>query len=118
MILQRNLSVFLRAIRTSRDLSVAAFARRLGVARASLQSLLQGKGNPRLDTVEYLAEQLHMRPEALVSCSMQQRSVEATLLLQRLLDMMDLLPEEKQRRFASLLSELILQMDPPAQEKK
>lgn len=116
MILQRNLSVFLRAIRASRNLSVAVFARQLGIARASLQSLLQGKGNPRLNTVEYLAEQLHIRPEALVFCTMQQQSVEATLLLRRLLDMMGLLPEEKQYRFVSLLSELILQMEPKAQE--
>lgn len=112
MILQRNLSVFLRAIRASQKLSIAAFARHLGIARASLQSLLQGRGNPRLDTVEYLAEQLHMRPEAMVSCSMEQRSVEVALLLKRLLDMMDKLPVEKQRRFAALLSELILQLGP------
>ena len=67
MTLTDNLAQQLNTIRRKRGLSVVEFAEMLGVSRSSLQSLLNGSGNPRTDTIEYIAQQLDTDPLALLS---------------------------------------------------
>lgn len=67
MALTDNLANHLNQIRRRRGLSVAEFAEELGVSRSSLQSMLNGSGNPRTDTIEYIARRLETNPLILLS---------------------------------------------------
>lgn len=65
--LQHNLAAHLLEIRTARKLSLSEFSAELGIARSSLQSILRGASNPRMDTVEVIAQSLGVAPIALLS---------------------------------------------------
>ena len=67
MAMCKNLADRLNAIRKERNLSITEFSEELGIARSSLQSLLNGTGNPRTDTIEYIANQLGTDPVWLLS---------------------------------------------------
>ena len=56
MVLQKNLSAAMKVIRAARKQSITEFSEDLGIARSSLQDILNGTGNPRMDTVEYIAD--------------------------------------------------------------
>jgi len=62
-----NLSERLNEIRKEKNRSVVEFAEELGISRSSLQSLLSGRGNPRIDTIEYIAQQLDVDALELLS---------------------------------------------------
>lgn len=67
MRLQDILAQRLREIRQARGLTIQQFAEELAIARSSLQSILRGNSNPRIDTVELIAQNLHMTPAELLS---------------------------------------------------
>ena len=107
MQLQKNLAIALGKIRAQKNQSVTSFSELLGIARSSLQMLLKGRGNPRLDTVEYIAEKLQVSPSVLLSGG---DSREPTLALEYLLQTIESvsrLPMERQRQIAALLQELV-----------
>ncbi len=107
MQLQKNLAIALGKIRAQKNQSVTNFSELLGIARSSLQMLLKGRGNPRLDTVEYIAEKLQVSPSVLLSGG---DSREPTLALEYLLQTIESvsrLPMERQRQIAALLQELV-----------
>lgn len=66
MSLSHNFSENIKAIRISRKLSIAEFAEELCVAKSSIQTILRGKCNVRMDTVNHIASQLDIEPLALL----------------------------------------------------
>lgn len=107
MQLQKNLAISLGQIRAQKNKSVSDFSDQLGIARSSLQLLLQGRGNPRLDTVEYIAERLLVNPEVLLCGRNAQEQVQALEYLLRTINPVGGLPEERHRQLAILLWELL-----------
>ena len=67
MAICENLAHRLHAIRTERGMTITEFSELLGIARSSLQQILSGRGNPRMDTVEHIARRLEMDPLSLLS---------------------------------------------------
>ena len=112
MTLQKNLSNTMNALRVSRRQSIAEFSEELGISRSSMQELLKGNGNPRMDTIEHIAARLQMDPAALLSCSFSQGQMETALLLLQAIDTFPALSDEKRKRAAALLQELILIIGP------
>lgn len=112
MTLQKNLANVMKAIQTSRKLSIADFSEELGISRSSLQKLLNGNGNPRMDTVEHIAKRLKTNPTTLLSCSFTEEQWKASLLLLQPLDVVSKMPSEKRYMAAFLLHELILLLEP------
>ncbi len=107
MQLQKNLAISLGQIRAQKGGSVSDFSEQLGIARSSLQMLLQGRGNPRLDTVEYIAEKLQVNPAVLLcGCDVQEQVLALEYLL-RTINSVSRLSEERQRQLAILLRELL-----------
>ncbi len=98
----------MNALRIRRRLSIAEFSEELGISRSSMQDLLNGNGNPRMDTLEHIAARLHMEPAALFSCTFSDAQTETALLLLQSLDAFSSLSEEKRKHAAELLLELIL----------
>lgn len=108
MTLQKKLSNTMNALRISRRQSITEFSEELGVSRSCMQDLLKGNGNPRMDTVEHIANRLHMNPAALFSCSFTEEQLETALLLLQTVKVFSKLPEEERKRSAALFHELIL----------
>lgn len=106
MKLQKNLATSLGKIREQKGQSVTGFSESLGIARSSLQTLLKGRGNPRLDTVEYIAEKLQVSPATLLSSAGAQEQVLEYLL--RTIEPASRLPIEKRRQIAAAFQELLL----------
>ena len=102
----------MNALRISRRQSIAEFSEELGISRSSMQELLKGNGNPRMDTIEHIAARLQIDPAALLSCSFSQGQTETALLLLQVIDTFSGLSDEKRKRAAALLHELILIIGP------
>lgn len=77
-----------------RNLNAAKLAQAAGLGQSAVYDILNGRSmNPRLDTLERLAEALRMPPSALLA----EPSDDA--LDQELVELLDLLPEVERRRF-------------------
>lgn len=109
MILRKNLSNSIKFIKASRHLSITELSEKLGIARSSLQAILKGTSNPRIDTIEYIADRLHLNPLLLLS-SKESYTDSAILIAEILQAVSHLEPAEKQK-FLSLFQELVLLLD-------
>lgn len=69
MAIRENLADKLKQIRKQRGLSITEFSEELGIARSSLQTMLNGTANPRADTIEVIAKRLGIDPVFLLSAS-------------------------------------------------
>lgn len=111
MTLQRNLSNFMNAVRSSKKQSITEFAEEVGVLRSEMQQILKGTCNLRIDTVKYIADNLDVDPEAMLFPSYTESQQEFALLLLRTLDAFSRLPKEKQKDASFLFHDLILMME-------
>lgn len=65
--LRQNLASALNAIKIAQGLSLTEFAEELEISRSHLQVYLKGEGNPTMNTIEHIAERLHVNPITLIS---------------------------------------------------
>ena len=112
MTIQKNLSNIMRAIRESRKLSIMELSEELGISRSLLQDILKGNSNPRIDTIEHIADTLAINPLTLLSSTYTEEQLETSILLLKAIDAISKLPPEQRAKCASLFYELIIQMDP------
>lgn len=104
---QENLSNLLSAVRTTRKLTLTEFAEELDISRTSLQTLLSGKCNPRLDTVERIANHLKIDPALLVSSSFSEEQWKVIFYLFNAIDAFSNLPDARKREASELIQGLI-----------
>lgn len=109
MILQKNLSNSMKFIKASRHQSVTEFSEELGIARSSLQTILKGDSNPRIDTIECIAERLHIHPLLLLSA--EESHLDSAILVAETLQAISLLDSEQKIRFLDLFQELVQILD-------
>lgn len=102
----------MNAIRTSRNQSIAEFSEELGISRSSAQDLLNGRGNPRMDTIEHIASRLRISPLLLLSCPYSEEQIQNILILLFLIKRISRLSDRKKTEFLSLLQKLITLMEP------
>lgn len=69
MDLQQHFSDNMNKLHQIHDKTLEEFAKELCISRSSLQQILRGPCNPRLDTVEQIAAHLGIEPLALLSDS-------------------------------------------------
>ena len=62
-----NLARRLNEIRKERGLSISEFSEELEISRSGLQAILLCKANPRMDTIEHIAQKLDICPISLLS---------------------------------------------------
>lgn len=63
----KNISLILHWYKESNDLTMNELAKELGIAVSSLQGYMDGTANPRMDTVELLAEKTNIPVIEMVS---------------------------------------------------
>lgn len=105
MSLQKNLSDSMTAIHANRRQTLTAFAKELGISRSSLQEILKGNGNPRIDTIEQIASQLKIDPLELLACSEDQLKI--MLPLSQFLDAICKLPDDKKQELLSAFNTIV-----------
>lgn len=64
--IRENIAYHLNEYKTGRGLSVREMAERLNIGLGTIQNCLHQRGNPSLDTLLYLAEQMEITPEELL----------------------------------------------------
>lgn len=67
MLISENLARLLQRMKEERQLSFTDFAIELGIPKSSLESYINGTGNPRADTLEMLAAELNVPLAEIVS---------------------------------------------------
>lgn len=67
MAICENLARHLHIIREQCGMTITEFSDHCGIARSSMQLILSGKGNPRLDTIEHIARRLDVNPLSLLT---------------------------------------------------
>ncbi|NLD20592.1 MAG: helix-turn-helix transcriptional regulator [Clostridiales bacterium] len=107
MTLHNNLSASLNSFREMRELSINEFSQEIGMSKSETQKLLKATGNPRLDTVEHIAENLEVNSEILISPTYSASDFNSSLLLLKTVDCITNLSKEDQERAAYLFHELI-----------
>lgn len=111
MSLSKNLSENLKAIRKSRKQSITEFADELCIARSSLQTILSGDSNLRMDTVNHIASKLNTDALTLLQDSFSSKQLSTATLLLDSLDSYQKLSEEDRQKAAELFHQLILLLD-------
>ena len=114
MELQENLSNAMNTLRKQCNLSVAALSKNVGIAKSSMQDILDGTGNPQIETLEKIASHLSVNSLTLLSCTCQLQQPKALLLLGGIRAVNRLSPE-RQREFASLFSQMLYLLDGKAE---
>lgn len=105
MTLQQNLSNTMKAIRSIRKISITEFSEEIGVSRSEAQGILRGTSNPRLDTIQCIADNLNIDP--LLISSFSETQLEVSLLLLKSFDFFSKLSSEEQKEAARLLNEFL-----------
>lgn len=103
----RKLKEFVDQEMRKRDLSITEFARQAGVAKTTINNIVNEKGDyPRIQTLMAIAEYTGVSVNQLFSLTVGQDTVraEAYILAQRIID----LPPEKQEIIFDLLSGIAL----------
>ena len=106
MTLQQNLSNTMKAIRSIRKISITEFSEEIGVSRSEAQGILRGTSNPRLDTIQCIADNLNIDPLVLIS-SFSETQLEVSLLLLKSFYFFSKLSSEEQKEAARLLNEFL-----------
>lgn len=102
MLLRQNVSAFLSNYAKERNQE--ASAQELGISRASLHAIFKGSCNPRLSTLEKVADHLDIIPVLLLCYGGTEAELETLRLLPELLSKLLSLPSDKRRKFAALLA--------------
>ena len=96
----------MKAIRSIRKISITEFSEEIGVSRSEAQGILRGTSNPRLDTIQCIADNLNIDPLVLIS-SFSETQLEVSLLLLKSFDFFSKLSSEEQKEAARLLNEFL-----------
>lgn len=105
--IQENIAAVIRAIKEARHKSLAELSEELEISRSALQEYMAGTGNPRIDTIEHLANKLGVDPVFLVSNSFDSSQLKTVLALLDTIEIASNLPAPKRQRFAELLLEIV-----------
>ena len=94
------MSDFLSAYKETSGKSNSELAEEMQISRSILRDYLKGDGNPRLSTVEHLADRLKVNPILFLAGTFEKDSTEIVLLLFNSVREVVSLPESKRKQFA------------------
>ncbi len=107
MEIQKNMADILCAAKNRRGKSLTEFAEELEISRSHLQELLKQSGNPRIETVEHIADMLGVDVSVLIGCSYNDIQFKAAEYFTGLIECAEILPYEKRLRFSELFAEIM-----------
>lgn len=101
MTLQRNFSNSITLAYKNSKKTLASFSDELGISRTTLQDILNGNSNPRVDTIEMVAEGLGVNPLSLLSTTYSEEDISLLLPLLRLGNIASSLSDDEKEDLAS-----------------
>ena len=110
MLLQQNFSNAMTVIKAARKLSITDFSAKTHVSRSTMQNILNGNCNLRMDTVEHIADRLGVHPAVLLFPNHSNSQLKFALLLLETLEAFLNLPKGRKLKAAKLFYHLILQL--------
>ncbi len=108
MSLKENFAAQLKLLRSFHGKTTAEFSTSIGIAKSSLQSFESGEGNPTLDTISLIAQNLDVDDTVLVSPpdDLPLSKLDASRLLLASVPAFCMLRRERRSRALRLISEL------------
>lgn len=106
MSMQENVARMMRAFQTAENKSTAAFSEELEISRSTLQSYLNGTGNPSVSMLEHIAQKLAVDPVVLVSDAFSGERADRLLLVMQTMNALAALSEEKRKSLAELFVQI------------
>lgn len=67
MSINKNISDFIRRYKEEHQMSISEMSKELGIPKSSVQLYLNGESNPRVDTLELLAERCEVSAAQIIS---------------------------------------------------
>ena len=107
MNIKRNLSETLKVYRSLEQKSLVDFAEELSIGKTTLQDIESCKANPTLDTVQQIADRLHVNPLSLLSDCYDASDLYMAQMLMGSLDRFERLSIEDQKKGVILFDELV-----------
>ena len=98
----------MRVLKEDRNKSLDEFSAELEISRSALQEYLSGNGNPRVATINHIADKLGIDARFLVSGMFTDKQIKVFLQMLDVLKLTSGLSPVKRQRCAELLLELIL----------
>lgn len=114
MEIRNNMATVLKFMKKRNNLTLTELADELGISRSQLQVMLKGEANPRIDTVEQIANRLNIAPEVLVTADFNSDQVALFDVILELLDAIAILPKKNRAPFVELfikMAELLRDTD-------
>lgn len=111
MSLSQTFSRNIKGIRETRKLSVTEFAEELCIAKSSMQTILSGRCNVRMDTVDHIASQLNVEPAALLQESYTPNQFHNATLLLESVEAYRKLSSEDRKHADAMFHELVMMLD-------
>lgn len=102
--IRQHISEYLNEYKRKNGLSVSALAAELGISCSTLQTYLNGTGNPRADTIEHMAKSIGVDPAALVCSSPDGATLHFITLMASYTQITSYLPPDKKALFGQLAS--------------
>lgn len=101
MTLQSNFSNSVKIAYQNSGKTLAEFSNEIGISRATLQSILKGDSNSRIDTIEVVADGLNTSPLALLSTPCGEKELGFLLSLFQLSDVATALSDDEKEELAA-----------------
>lgn len=111
--IQQNVAKMMRAFKTAEDKSMTEFSEELEISRSTLQSYLNGTGNPSVSMLDHIAGKLDVDPLVLVSDVCANDPADVILLMMRTMNMVDMLSQTKRRALAELFLRIVSLWEEP-----
>ena len=107
MNIKRNLSETLKVYRSLEQKTLVDFSEELSIGKTTLQDIESYKANPTLDTVQQIADRLHVNPLSLLSYCYDASDLYMAQTLLGSLDRFERLSIEDQKKGVILFDKLV-----------
>lgn len=105
--IQKNMADMMNIIKQKKGISMADFSEELEISCSTLQDYLNAQGNPTIQMVEHLAYKLELDPITLMAGLFEPDQIKILLILLDSIQGLSHLSQQKRRKFAELLQQMI-----------
>ena len=103
MKIRENIAAILKLEKEARHMTLTEFAEFLQISRSQLQALMNQTANPRIGTIEHLADRLGISVEALIGTTFTGKLSAAITVILGIIKLPEYLPEPNRTVLTKLL---------------
>lgn len=103
MKIRENIATILKLTKEAKHMTLTEFADFLQVSRSQLQALMNQTANPRIDTIEHIADRLGISVEVFIGTTFADKLSAAATAITGIIKLSEILPEQKHTALTKLL---------------